>query len=651
MLPTWCKVLLITLVLMSVIDSTDARKTRHRKHKRHQSSYPFEFPPPPLPFAFPPPILPTDAAAMANNMPPVAGAAVPPMIPSMFDPAMSSSLVAPSAETNVAPSDAKNSIADLMRFARVGAGVSTGAEAQATTTATTHSADNGFRNSILNLLSESRDRTVMATSKLDQLQQDVDKQTRAINARYRALKQRQDMLNRLEFCLETSHQNANTTRAPVPCVANATLLAQIQSLEQREARLLVRERELSEREHRLKTAMEAFLRQQDQWNRAMNDVRNATNLAPRLNAAARNTAPSSPAAPRVVTNTVYLPPSTCAALRDCTACTATPKCGWCGATKQCLPTVNGTTSLCDSGSWSFNFCKENSCAQHVACRSCMADPRCGRCEDSNTCMSGSANGPSTGTCSRWSYASSLRIFSYNVYGRDLRNCSGRAWWLFKMIQQTDADFVLLQEVEDWFLEALAQERWAVSYFSSDFGSGHAPGGLLILSKYPLEKVSYYEKTEPGQVEVDQRARALVVRPKIGSRTLSLVTTALDWRSSSARADSLKFITSVVQDQQDVVLAGDFNFDDDNADLELSALPIEYSDVWKRLHPDQTGYTWDPERNAYAKESDPRSLPSRIDRVYARSDFWNPSTIEKVGCPEASPHYGLLSDITFFDAFC
>lgn len=629
---------------MTITNSLEARKTRHRRHKHRVPSFPnmagFMMPPPPLPFAFPPPILPTgatsDAAAAATT----------------------TTATTPTATNNAPPTDTasnvdssnKINVADLMRFMRVGAGVSTGAEAQQTVA--THNADNGFRNSILNLLSESRDQTVLATSKLDQLQQDVDKQSRAIAARYKALNQRQTMLNRLEYCLETSNQNVNTTRAPVPCAANATLIAQLQSVEQREARLLVRERELSEREHRLKIAMETFLKQQDQWNQAMNAVRNATDLAPRLNAQSREaTSANQNTATKVVTNTVYLPPSTCEALEDCATCTATPKCGWCGASKQCLPTVNGTTSLCDQTSWSFNFCKENSCAQHVACRSCMADPRCGRCEDGNTCMAGSANGPSAGTCSRWSYASSLRTFSYNVYGRDLRNCSGRAWWLFKMIQQTDADFVLLQEVEDWFLEALAQERWAVSYFSSDFGSGHAPGGLLILSKYPLEKVSYYEKTEPGQVEVDQRARALVVRPKIGSRTLSLVTTALDWRSSSARADSLKFITSVVQDQQDIVLAGDFNFDDDNADLELSALPIEYTDVWKRLHPDQTGFTWDPQRNAYAKESDPQSSPSRIDRVYAKSDFWNPSKIEKVGCPEASPHYGLLSEITFFDAFC
>jgi hypothetical protein len=52
-----------------------------------------------------------------------------------------------------------------------------------------------------------------------------------------------------------------------------------------------------------------------------------------------------------------------------------------------------------------------------------------------------------------------------------------------------------------FIELLVKEKWALNYHMSDFGSGHAPGGLLVLSKIPLESVSYYERTEPGQVSV------------------------------------------------------------------------------------------------------------------------------------------------------
>jgi len=244
----------------------------------------------------------------------------------------------------------------------------------------------------------------------------------------------------------------------------------------------------------------------------------------------------------------------------------------------------------------------------------------------------------------------MRFLSYNMYGRDLRNITGRAEWLFRMIRQADADFVALQEVEDWFLEALSKEKWAMNYHMSDFGSGHAPGGLLMLSKIPLESVSYYEKTDPGQVEVDQRARFLAVKPKMGSRNMVLANTLLDWRNPNNRVAALEYMFSVFNVSSDVVAMGDFNFDS-GALPESMHLPQTYTDLWPRIHPTLKGYTWDPEQNSYARESDPTSRPSRIDRMLVKSGFWQPSKIDKIGAPEASPHYGLLAEFSMFGAYC
>lgn len=272
------------------------------------------------------------------------------------------------------------------------------------------------------------------------------------------------------------------------------------------------------------------------------------------------------------------------------------------------------------------------------------------CVSTGNCLKGTLTGPAQGSCPEWNYAIDLRFMSYNIYGRDLRNCSARAKWIFKMIREGNADFVALQEVEDWFLEELAKERWALDYHISDFGSGHAPGGLLFMSKIPLESVSYYEKTDPGQIEVDQRARMLVVKPKMGSRNLALATTTLDWRKSENRAASLDMIFSVLNKTNDVVLTGDFNFDADSQP-ETAHLNPAYSDVWTRLNHGQKGYTWDPDENAYARQSDPTSRASRIDRMFVHSGFWQPTKISKIGCPEASPHYGLLAEFGIFSAYC
>jgi len=255
-----------------------------------------------------------------------------------------------------------------------------------------------------------------------------------------------------------------------------------------------------------------------------------------------------------------------------------------------------------------------------------------------------------GTCSSWNFAGPLRFFSLNIYGKDLANVTDRAYAIFAMIEEANADFIALQEVEDWFLEILAQQKWTKSYHASDFGSGHAPGGLLILSKIPLASVAYYEKTMPGQVEVDQRARMLVVKPNLGGKNLNIATTTLDWRSSENRAESLDYLFSVLNATSDVVLMGDFNFDF-GAQPESTHVPAKFKDAWTYLRPERPGFTWDPIHNAYAHGSDPKSRPSRIDRVFVSSDYVTFNKISKVGSAEVSPHYGLLTDLQMYGAFC
>jgi len=317
-----------------------------------------------------------------------------------------------------------------------------------------------------------------------------------------------------------------------------------------------------------------------------------------------------------------------------------------------MDTVGGKLPLgnCSAPDWSYLYCKSQSCEQHKSCYECMSDPECGRCAATNQCMKGSLTGPEAGSCSSWLFSAPMRIFSLNVYGKDLTNVTQRANSIFAMVEEANADFVCFQEVEDWFLEAMSQQPWARSYHASDFGSGHAPGGLLCLSKVPLAHVAYYEKTQPGQVEVDQRGRLLLVKPKLAEQNLVIATTTLDWRSPDNRGDSLDYVFSVLNTTNNVVLMGDLNFDF-GSQPETSHIPAKFNDVWMRLRPDRPGFTWDPIHNSYARSSDPRSRPSRIDRMFVSSDYVSFHKISKVGSQEVSPHYGLLADISLPGAFC
>jgi exonuclease III len=345
-------------------------------------------------------------------------------------------------------------------------------------------------------------------------------------------------------------------------------------------------------------------------------------------------------------------PGSCAVKKSCDSCTLDPKCGWCSSTNRCQDVAFDGTSLqnCTGGSFQKLFCSSNQCSQHLTCNSCMADPKCGFCRSTGKCLRGSLKGPDGGSCSNWNFASNLRFLSMNVYGRDVSNYTDRAPVLLKIIQEADAHFVALQEVEDWFLQVLSEAPWAKNYHASDFGSGHAPGGLLILSKIPLASVSYYEKTQPGQVEVDARGRLLVVRPKLGDESFQVASTALDWRDSDNRADTLEFIFSILNTTQDAVVMGDFNFDE-GAEPESSMIPASFADVWRSLRGTQPGYTWDPINNAYARASDPKSRPSRIDRQFVSKGWSKLNKVTKIGSPQATPHYALLSEIQMFSAFC
>lgn len=510
--------------------------------------------------------------------------------------------------------------------------------------------DKDIVRSVYNLLSKSRDMNVEDTSKLQREKLENQKKWRELQDKANLLRQRAEMLARLEFCLQqdssrnTSAVNsANSTVTASNAAALQLAMKKEADVKTRTAALDAKEKNLIAREAALKVRLEDARKKEVQLAQQANKQ-----LASAKGGSIKSeTKVKYVKVPKIVYRDA---PKGCSRHTKCGQCSADGGCGWCGATKKCHERGNTTSSAqCDAASWSVDFCKDEACSQHLVCSSCMADPRCGMC--SGKCMAGTLTGPAGSQCSSWQFALDMRFLSLNTYGRDTRNQTGRAAAIFKLIKEADADFVALQEVEDWFLAALAKESWALNYHSSDFGSSHAPGGLVMLSKLPLESVNYIESTAPGQIEVDQRGRALIVRPKIGSRNLMLATTTLDWRNANNRAASLDFVfSSLNSTNADVVLMGDFNFDV-NALPESQHVPASYVDVWGKLHPKMKGYTWDPVANSYAKSADPTSSPSRIDRMLVSSQSWSPSKINKIGCPEASPHYGLLAEFSLYGAYC
>ena len=321
----------------------------------------------------------------------------------------------------------------------------------------------------------------------------------------------------------------------------------------------------------------------------------------------------------------------CDQAKSCAACGAIDGCAWCGSSLGFGGVEKGT----------------GMCRRMDANARLRGQPK----------MDGLTSGECAANAWQTKVDSRMSSLSFNVFASDLKNARRRARTVFALIKRTNPTFIAFQEVEDWFLQALKLESWTQNYYQSDFGSGHAPGGLYILSKYPLSKVAYNEQTAPGQVQFDQRARVLTVNavigqspapappakngapanapfvPSAGAFVLTVATTTLDWRSADSRTDGLDFVFSVLSPYNDVVLMGDFNFDH-GALPESSHIPENWLDVWPALNTNSAGHTWDPDTNRYARASDPTSRPSRIDRVLVKSVHWLPRYIKLVGCSSA-----------------
>jgi len=226
-----------------------------------------------------------------------------------------------------------------------------------------------------------------------------------------------------------------------------------------------------------------------------------------------------------------------------------------------------------------------------------------------------------------------------VFASERGNSTRRFAAVVQLIKKASPDVVALQEVEKWFVHALQAHSWIKNnYHLTEYGPGQAPGGLYILSRYPIASINYYENIKPGQVEVSARGRVLVAKLGVKQQAVYVATTALDYRSEENRAKSMEYIFRVLKPYRHVFLLGDFNFDE-GSKVETAAVPRSYLDLWPTLIPDRPGFTWDPRSNWFAAASDPRSRASRIDRVYSRSNQWMPRSIHLVGCSVSDPLCG------------
>jgi len=361
----------------------------------------------------------------------------------------------------------------------------------------------------------------------------------------------------------------------------------------------------------------------------------------------------------------------------------------------------------------------DSCTASKSCDACKANAACAWCAASadgkqGSCLAHNVNsvndGLTSGQCTvkNWysKVADRVTVLNLNIHGSDYSEKEQRGAAFFNTIISAGyPDFIALQDVTEWFLTLLKDQGWFKTYYHiteypTKDGLDPSPGGLAIMSRFEIKRTSYAQRYEPSFNAIDQFPRVLLADFELADKAFTVATTSLDWRKAASRADALQFVAGVTSTIDNLIMLGDFGFDD-GAEPETSKLPTSWLDVWLKLHnatgnaappsgpgvrgPNKFGFTWDPVSNLYARTVNSDARAARIDRVFVRSTSFLPREINMVGCPApdylcqdppgsnsadnllpyhfdptdplkepvtfASPRYGLLVSLSLFAQHC
>jgi uncharacterized membrane protein YfcA/endonuclease/exonuclease/phosphatase family metal-dependent hydrolase len=231
----------------------------------------------------------------------------------------------------------------------------------------------------------------------------------------------------------------------------------------------------------------------------------------------------------------------------------------------------------------------------------------------------------------------LRVVTYNVLA-DQGQGQLRTPALMKLLAASRAEIIGLQEVTPQFASKLHSQKWFKQYHCTlKTEDSYVPGGLLILSRLPIEKQSYHQLTSA------QGRGVLLAGIKLSGRSICIAVVHLE--SPLARGPQRRkqlqevFAHLRAAKSDDAILLGDFNFGQGSP--EEATIPESFKDLWLATHQRPTskktpalvpaGFTWNIEKNPMARTgSFPGEFSRRLDRILLRSDYWHSRSSRIIG---------------------
>lgn len=244
----------------------------------------------------------------------------------------------------------------------------------------------------------------------------------------------------------------------------------------------------------------------------------------------------------------------------------------------------------------------------------------------------------------------LRILTYNVLA-DQVHVRERLPELLRILRESEADIIALQEVAPWFAEALLREKWTTAYQRArQDGRTLLAREFIILSRFPV--VDHAIITLPSH----QRRTAFCVTLEIDGVQTAVATTHLDslLEDGPIRAQQLDAIFAHLAKFEEAVFLGDLNFGD-GEQPDSAHLSPDYRDAWLVLRSEEPGFTWNIEKSPWARrESFPGEPSRRLDRILMKSTRWTATSITIIGDNPItgkrkdilpSEHFGLIAEFS------
>ena len=246
----------------------------------------------------------------------------------------------------------------------------------------------------------------------------------------------------------------------------------------------------------------------------------------------------------------------------------------------------------------------------------------------------------------------MMLLTYNVWFSEFEKTL-RQKKLFEIVHHQSADLIGFEEATPEFLAALSKEKWIRgNYFLSDAtGATLHPHGVLLLSRFPVKSLRVMN------LKSAMSRKVILCEFVLNQKSLKIAVAHLDSKKTSRemRAKQLISVMRLLQGSNYSVLMGDLNFDANEDSPENQCIPAGFIDPWPLLHPDDPGYSINPELNRMRLEQKADQTKARSDRIlfYPGNGNWRVEEIELIGkdfirneSPSVFPsdHFGLCAKL-------